>query len=124
MNFGVFIFVLTSLKVMAGPFPAMPKGWVELKSSDPVILSWARALPEKNLEEVPTLMVQRFPRTEKFVQFIQTKKNEKDCRELELRPWNQTWCLKKDSVLVVLSKNEDQALLLEKKKLLDWVRSQ
>jgi hypothetical protein len=109
---------------MAGPFPAMPKGWVELKSSDPVILSWARALPEKNLEEVPTLMVQRFPRTEKFVQFIQTKKNEKDCRELELRPWNQTWCLKKDSVLVVLSKNEDQALLLEKKKLLDWVRSQ
>lgn len=87
--------------------PHAPKGWVEMNSLDPVILTWAKADPSKKLEQVPSIMVQKFPREKKFVDFIQEKPlDQKGCRSLVAAGWNQTWCLRANSVLAILSRED------------------
>lgn len=118
-----YVLILLSLNAFAeGVQPSAPAGWVEIDSVGPIILTWVKGDVDKKLKEVPTLMVQQFPRTEKFVKFVQEKKlDEKSCRELVQKEWKQTWCLRSESVMVLLAKNEDSELHVQKKKLLEWV---
>lgn len=94
-----------------GPHPKAPTGWVEMNSIDPVILTWAKADPTKKLEEVPSAMVQKFPRSDKFVNFVKEKSlDEKGCRSQTVNGWNQVWCLRPDSVLAILYRGEVETI--------------
>ena len=87
--------------------PHAPRGWVEMNSLEPVILTWAKGDPTKKLEQVPSIMVQKFPRDKKFVDFVNEKPlDEKGCRSLEAGGWNQTWCLRNKSVMAILSRDD------------------
>lgn len=78
-----------------------------MNSLEPVILTWAKADPSKKLEQVPSIMVQKFPREKKFVDFVQEKAlDAKGCRTLSAGGWNQTWCLRSKSVLAILSRDQ------------------
>lgn len=104
------------------PHPKEPKGWVELISLEPAILSWVKGKPDQQLKDAPNFVIQKFPRSEKFEKFIKEKPIDKDsCRDLKEEGWNQTWCLREKSVLVILSRNEDSDAPKIKKTLKEWV---
>lgn len=120
--------LIISVQVQANAlYPKAPSTWVEVKSLSPVLLTWAYADPEKKLLETPSLMVQEFPREEKFVKFIQKEKlDSHQCREVKAKnkeDWDQTWCLRKDSILVLLSKGESSLISAPKETLLKWIHS-
>lgn len=121
MKWPTFIFTLVFLSSVkaATVIPSAPEGWIEMASLDPVELSWVKALPDKKLEQVPTLMVQAYARTEKLEQLFK----EKQCFEYQDKEWKQLWCLRSEEVFVILSKNEDQDLLEKKKTLHSWILS-
>ena len=108
-------------------YPKTPSAWVEMNSLSPVILTWAYADPDKKLMDTPSLMVQEFPRNEKLTKFVQKNKlDSHQCREVKAQKkddWDQVWCLRKDSVLVLLSKGDPALVSAPKKTLLKWVHS-
>ena len=104
----LLLLVLLSANSFAeDPHPKAPTGWVEMNSIDPVILTWVKADSTKKLEEVPSAMVQKFPRTDKFVNYVKEKSlDAKGCRTQTVNGWNQVWCLRPDSVLAILYRGE------------------
>lgn len=122
-RFFILTLLLFSLSVNAeGLHPKEPKGWVEANSLDPAILTWIKGDSNKKLKEVPNFTVQKFQRTEKFEKFVKEKPLDKDqCRDLKDEGWNQTWCLREKSILVILSRNEDSEGPHIKKILKEWV---
>lgn len=112
-----------SISVFAeAPHPQEPKGWTELNSPEPAILSWVKPDESKKLSESPNISIQKFERNEKFEKFVKEKSLDKDsCRDLKDEGWNQTWCLREKSILVILSKNEDSETSKIKKDLRTWV---
>lgn len=121
------IFILASLLCIQfafaeSPRPVEPKGWVALESQDPILLSWTKPNIDKTLKGSPNFSVQKFSRSEKFEKFVKEKSLDKDqCRDLKDGGWNQTWCLREKSILVILSKNEDSESPSIKKILRAWV---
>jgi hypothetical protein len=104
--------------------PLEPKGWVEMNSDGPVLLTWAKAPEKGSLEEAPTLMVQNFERDEKMQTFIKAKAlDKKGCFDLTEEGWKQTWCPRSSKIFVILSRGEDSELPSLKEKLQTWVLS-
>lgn len=104
--------------------PKEPKGWVEMSSTDPAVLTWAKVEPTKKLADVSHFSVQQFPKSEKFEKFVKEKPLDKDsCRDLKDGGWNQTWCIRKDYVFAILSKNEGSDSKEIKEALRKWVLS-
>jgi hypothetical protein len=102
--------------------PVAPTGWVELNSDDPILLTWAKAEPEKNLVNVATIMLQRFERSEKFQKFISDNKSDSSgCFELSESGWDQTWCARKKEVYAIVQRGTDPELKEIKQKLKEWV---
>lgn len=102
--------------------PRTPQGWLELRSLEPIILTWAKAGPEKSLDQVPTIMVQVFQKTEKIVKlFIDQKLDNKKCFETEKNGWKQIWCSKHQEAYVILTKNESAELAIQRQRLLSWI---
>ncbi len=108
-------------------YPKTPSSWVQMNSLSPVILTWAYADPNKKLIDTPSLMVQEFTRTEKLTKFMQKEKlDSHQCREIKAQKkedWDQIWCLRKDTVLVLLSKGDPTLTIAPKETLLKWVHS-
>lgn len=108
-------------------YPKVPSAWVEMNSLSPVILTWAYADPDKKLIDTPSLMVQEFSRNEKLIKFVNKEKlDSHQCREVKAQKnqdWDQVWCLRKDSVLVLLSKGDPALVSTPKETLLKWVHS-
>lgn len=120
----ILLFPLLALAV--NPHPKAPAGWVELHSLNPVILTWAEATPEKKLEQTNHFMVQRYERTPKLVSFIEEQKNENNCRVVPARKstdYSQLWCLRKDTVLVLLSHGDPTILKAPQEVLTKWIVS-
>ncbi len=116
-------FILFSLTAVAETGrPAVPEGWVEMVSLEPVILTWVKADPEKKLEEVPTVMVQSFDRTEKINTFLEKYKSQ-TCFDVDGNGWVQTWCPRSDEVFVLLSKGNAPDLAARKEQLKTWMLS-
>lgn len=91
------------------PHPRPLQGWVEMHSIEPVILTWVKAKPDKELEEVPTFMVQSFKKDEKFQKFINSQKADaQGCFKISTKDWHQTWCARKQNVLAILSRGDDR----------------
>lgn len=90
-----------------------------MNSLEPVALTWVKALPQQKLTDVPTLMVQVYPKSEKLEKLF------KDRRSFEYadKEWKQIWFMKRDEVFVLLSKNEDEDLLIKKKVLQSWIET-
>lgn len=117
------IFLLISLACAhAWARPDLPTGWVEMRSLDPVILTWVKAEPHKDLTEVPTLTVQTYSLTEKLRRLFSDHKSQGSCFEMRDKEWEQTWCEKKNLAYVILSKNQTPELVEQRKKLLSWIR--
>lgn len=99
--------------------PKAPAGWVEMNSIEPVILTWVKADPTKKLEEVPTAMVQKFSHSDKFVNYVKEKTlDDKGCRTQAVNGWNQTWCLRSNSVLAIVYRGQTESIPEQLKK---WV---
>jgi len=93
------------------PHPKAPAGWVEMNSIEPVILTWVKADPTKKLEEVPSAMVQQFPRNEKFVKFMNERPLDRQgCRSQVVNGWNQIWCLRPNSVIAILHRGQTETI--------------
>ena len=102
--------------------PHAPEGWVEMNSLSPVILTWAQAMPEKNLEDVPTLMIQTFKNNGKIKDFFQKQTVDKaGCFQIEAGGWKQTWCERKNEVFVILARGTSDDLKAHHEKLKAWV---
>ena len=102
--------------------PETPSGWIVGESKDPIILTWIKAHPEKDLDTVPHFLIQKFPKAEKFEKFVKEKPLDKNsCRDLKEGEWTQTWCLKKKNIFVILSKNHDSEFSKIKRTLRSWV---
>lgn len=93
-----------------------------MNSLHPVVLTWVKADPSKKLEEVPTVMVQSFPKNEKMKTFLEKYKSQ-TCFDVEGNGWNQTWCPKKEEVFVILSKGNASETKIRKDQLVSWVLS-
>jgi len=123
----LFLLLFISQSYATVFYPKAPSAWVEMNSLSPVILTWAYADPDKKLLDTPSLMVQEFPRSEKLTKFIQKERWEShQCREVKAQKkadWDQVWCLRKDSVLVLLSKGDPILINTPKETLLKWVHS-
>ena len=119
------IFSFLSLSSFAEELrPHAPDGWVEMNSLSPVILTWTKAMPEKNLEEVPTLMIQTFKNEGKIKDFLQKQSPDKSgCSQIEAGGWKQTWCDKKDEAFVILSRGSPEDLKIHHENLKAWVLS-
>ena len=90
-----------------------------MNSIEPVSLTWVKAMPEKKLQDVPTLMVQVHPKTEKLEKLFK----DRSTFEYQDKEWKQVWILKANEAYVLLSKNEDTDLAQKKKALLSWIQS-
>ena len=90
-----------------------------MNSIEPVILTWVKADPTKKLEEVPSAMVQKFPRNEKFVNFVNERPLDiQGCRTQTVDGWNQVWCLRPASVLAIVFRGQTETIPEQLKK---WV---
>jgi hypothetical protein len=122
-----FLFMLTILSLNSyadDPHPHAPLPWVEIHSIQPVILTWVKALPDKDIEEVPTFMVQKFPKDEKFRKFLKAHKSDSSgCFNLSTKEWEQTWCERKYKVMSVLMRGQDKDSVKIKEQLKSWVLS-
>ncbi len=125
MKFFLFFIVLPLITYAEDPHPHAPSGWVELNSISPVILTWAYADPAKGLMDVPSFMVQKFPRSKKFEKFVlEGKPDSSLCRHVpakQISEWSQSWCLRKDSAMVLIWKGEESIISPHKKGLMKWI---
>ena len=125
MKLFLLILLLPLLSSAEDPHPHAPSGWVELNSLSPVILTWAYADPAKGLMDVPSFMVQKYPRSKKFEKFVlEGKPDSSLCRHVLAKhssEWSQSWCLRKDSVMVLIWKGEDSLISPHKKGLMNWI---
>lgn len=124
----ILVFIISGLLSLSSfaeeLHPPVPDGWVEMNSIEPVILTWVKAMPEKNLEEVPTLMVQQFKNENKIKDFIlKNSKDQSGCFKLEAKGWQQTWCERKSEVFVTLSRGDSVDLKVHQAKLKSWILS-
>lgn len=115
-----FLLMTSSISVRAaGEIPAVPAGWIEMNSIEPVALTWVKAMPEKKLQDVPTLMVQVHPKTEKLEKLFK----DRSTFEFQDKEWKQVWSIKSDEVFVLLSKHEDAEVMDKKKILQSWIET-
>lgn len=126
MKFLLFIMLFSSnLHAQEALHPKAPESWIEMNSLTPVILTWAYADPKKDLMEVPSLMVQKFPRQEKLLKFIhEVSPDSHGCRNIpstKKADWSQLWCPRKESIIVLLWKGPDSLVKAPKETLLKWV---
>lgn len=126
MKFLLFIILFSSnLQAQEALHPKAPAGWIEMNSLNPVVLTWAYAEPKKDLMEVPSLMVQKFPRQEKLLQFIrEVRTDSHGCRHVQApkkSDWSQSWCPRKESIMVLLWKGPESLVKVPKETLLNWV---
>lgn len=121
----LFVLIILSLNSFADdPHPHAPSEWVEIHSIEPVILTWVKAIPDKEIEEVPTFIVQKFPKDEKFKKFLKEHKADASgCFNLTNKDWEQTWCERKHKVMTVLSRGQDKDSAKIKEQLKSWVLS-
>lgn len=118
----LILFIFSFNSFAEGPHPIEPTGWVEMHSIEPVILTWVKASPDKELEEVPTFMVQKYPKSEKFQQFIRANRPDASgCFEITNKEWTQTWCVREKSVLTLMTKGVDESSARIKATLRAWV---
>lgn len=90
-----------------------------MNSLEPVALTWVKAMPHKKLTDVPTLIVQVYPKTEKLEKLFKDRSS----FEYTDKEWKQIWFIKRDEVFVLLRKNEDEDLLMKKKILQSWIET-
>ncbi|MCM2348790.1 MAG: hypothetical protein NDI69_02135 [Bacteriovoracaceae bacterium] len=125
MKFFLFIILFSSNLQAEALHPKTPSGWIEMNSLAPVVLTWAYADPKKDLMEVPSLMVQKFSLQEKLLKFIQqVRPDGHGCRHvpaIKKSDWSQSWCPRKESIMVLLWKGPDSLVKAPQETLLNWV---
>ena len=117
------LFVILVSTATFGKTLQRPSDWAEMNSIGPVILTWVKAMPDKKLSEVPTIQVQQYTLQASLVKFIQEKIDSDNCRQIEEDGWNQSWCLRKNKIMVILSRGENAELVEVKESVKSWVLS-
>lgn len=114
-------FLFLTFEVFAVSEPLVPEGWVEANSIEPVILTWVKVRPEKKITEVPTIQVHQYSLTPKFLKFVKENVDSDNCRNIEEGGWRQSWCLRKNFILVIMVRGESLELVETKEKIKSWV---
>lgn len=121
------LFILFSMTSFAEEIiPKTPAGWVEMNSLHPVVVTWAYGDPTKDLLDVPSLMVQKFPPQDKLISFVKESPDQNGCRNVaakDSQSWASYWCSRKDTVLVLLWKGDEALVKTPKEALMKWVLS-
>lgn len=89
-----------------------PQGWVEMATPDPIILSWAKVIPGKKLEDSPTVMIQKYEHSKKWESALKNISADSDgCKEIKAKSatdWNQLYCEKSKTIYAILWRGEKE----------------
>ncbi len=108
-------------------YAAPPSGWVEMTAPHPIILSWAKVIQGKKLEESPLVMIQKHENSTKWKNALKNIPFSSDgCKEVAAKmgsDWNQLYCEVENYIYVYLWKGdrEDTELALREAK--DWLKN-
>lgn len=105
---GLFLIFISSVSLAQGN--ALPRGWVQMQTPDPIILSWVRVVEGKKMEESPTLMIQKheysLPWEKSLSQISEESDGCKRVAAIDKSDWNQLYCLRDKTIFAILWRGE------------------
>lgn len=101
----LFLFALLSGVTLAQE-SRLPRGWIEMQTPDPIILSWVKVVEGKAIESSPVIMIQKHELSSKWIETLdQITTTEDGCKKVsstDQKDWNQLYCLINRKVIAIL----------------------
>lgn len=112
MKILILLFLLVSSLNATAKVVGIPHGWVEMATPDPIILSWAKVIAGKKLEDSPTVMIQKHEHSKKWKSALEKLPTDSDgCKEVKAQSasdWNQLYCEKDQSIYAFLWRGDEK----------------